>query len=230
LKRVISEGIIYKLIKYSDDSAIAICFLRDFGKTKIFINKAFSKKRGVNKFFPAEIDFLRKDESDLHKLYGIKYDTSKGYFLENPQIFLRLNIVFNIIDLLYHDDEPDEILYKYILNINEKNMTKWTVYTINYILKIQGLLKNYDVCGECGCSLEEIVLVNGDFLCEKCSGKNSFLNKTRTEILNKVFLPEYKSVKISKEDEIYIVKFLTKYVQTIIGKEIKGVDLLEELI
>ncbi|MBZ4672774.1 MAG: hypothetical protein JG762_1004 [Deferribacteraceae bacterium] len=229
MRRVVSEGIIYKIIKYSDSSAIAFSFLKDYGKVKLFINKAFTKKKGLNKFLPGEIDFQKKDESDLNKCYGIKYDTSKSYFIENPEIFIRLNIVFNVIDILYYDDEQDETLFKYIYSLNEKNMSRWTIYVLNFILKKQGIGKSYDFCEKCGENVNKIVLHKGMFSCEKCEYDGLHLSKECTKILQKVYTQEFKELAISKEDEISILEFLLNYIESVTSKKIKGLSVLKEL-
>jgi len=229
LRRVVSKGIIYKIIKYSDASAIAFSFLKDYGKTKLFINRAFTKKKGLNKFLPGEIDFLKKDNSDLNKCYDIRYDTSKSLFIENPEVFVRLNIVFNIIDILYHDEEHDDTLFRYIYSLNEKNMSRWSIYIINYILKRQGIGKDYDICEKYGNKLDKIVLQGGEYLCKKCGDDGIHLNNSCTGILQKVYKNEFKDLNIFKEDEISILEFLLTYLESVTFKKINGLSILKEL-
>lgn len=229
MRRVVSKGIIYKVIKYSDSSAIAFTFLKDFGKTKLFINRAFTKKKGLIKFIPGEIDFQKKDNSDLNKCFDIRYDTSKSLFIENPELFVRLNIVFNIIDILYHDQEDDGTLFRYICSLNEKNMSRWSIYVINYILKRQGIGKDYEICEKCGIKLGEIVLQGGEYLCKRCGGDGLYLNNRCTGILQKIDKKEFKKLNIFKEDEILILELLISYLESISSKKVNGLLLLKEL-
>ena len=41
MERILSEGIIYKISKYADNSAIASAYTFDYGKIKLFIPKAY---------------------------------------------------------------------------------------------------------------------------------------------------------------------------------------------
>ena len=47
MERILSEGIIYKISKYADNSAIASAYTLDYGKIKLFMPKAYSSKGGV---------------------------------------------------------------------------------------------------------------------------------------------------------------------------------------
>lgn len=228
MKRVISQGIIYKLIKYSDASAIALCFFKEFGKLKLFIPKAYSKKRGITKFIPGEIDFQKKDESELNKFYSIQYDTTKYFFTEVPDVFIRLNILFNIFDIFYPIEEKDEKLYKYFTSINLTNFRRSTIYIINYIMLKQGIAKNFDRCENCNESIREVYLSNGSFLCKNCKSSNDAYLKDN-KILNVVFQKDFKNVLISKDEELNILKFLVKYLEDVSSKRITSLDILWQL-
>ena len=71
MERVLSEGIIYKISKYADNSAIASAYTYGYGRIKLFMPKAYSSKGGVQTFIPGEIDFLKKDTSELNKLSSL---------------------------------------------------------------------------------------------------------------------------------------------------------------
>lgn len=228
LKRIVSQGIIYKLAKYSDASAIATCFFKDFGKLKLFIPKAYSKKRGITKFIPADIDFQKKDESELNKFYNINYDTSKSFYAEVPDIFIRLNILFNIFDIFYPIEEKDEKLYKYMTSINTNNMRRSVIYIINHIILCQGIAKKFDKCENCNENMREIYLSKGSFLCKNCkSSYDAYLSDNK--ILSSVFSEEFKKVLISKDEELNILKFLIKYLEEISSKRITSLDILWQL-
>ena len=94
MERILSEGIIYKISKYADNSAIASAYTLDYGKIKLFIPKAYSSKGGVQTFIPGEIDFLKKDTSELNKFYNFRPDTAYMEYASTPAISLRLSLAF----------------------------------------------------------------------------------------------------------------------------------------
>ena len=60
----------YKLLNFADSSAIGFAFTEEHGKLKFFINRAFTKKGSIYKIIPGEIDFLKKENTDLNKFYN----------------------------------------------------------------------------------------------------------------------------------------------------------------
>jgi DNA repair protein RecO (recombination protein O) len=105
--RTHSKGIFYKLLNFSDNSAVGYAFTEEYGKLKFFIDKAFTKRGSVYKLIPGEIDFLKKENTDLNKFYSFKEDLTYYYFFEYLPLYLRLYLIFEVIDMLYNIEEKD---------------------------------------------------------------------------------------------------------------------------
>lgn len=229
LNRIVSPGLIYKVYRYSDNSAIGQCFFKEFGKLKLFIPKMYSNKGGVTKILPGDIDFLKKEHSDLNKFYGIRYDTSKMCFVENVDIFIRLNLIFNVFDILYTEGEPDVDLYNLIMHIDAKNMKRAAIYITSYILKNQGIFPNLRQCGNCGKLIETTVgLSHNEIVCNNCiRGDDLSLTPEQYRIFSNIFNSDiFKHIDPAAEDEYNILSFIARYTQRISGRKINGLDFL----
>ena len=119
MERILSEGIIYKINKYADNSAIASAYTLDYGKIKLFIPKAYSSKGGVQTFIPGEIDFLKKDTSELNKFYNFHPYTSYMEYASTPAVSLRLSLYFDIFDKFYELEQADTVIWTILKNINQ---------------------------------------------------------------------------------------------------------------
>lgn len=225
MHRIVSEGAIYKVHRYSDNSAIGYCFFREFGKLKLFIPKMFSSKGGVTKILPGEIDFLKKEHSDLNKFYGIRYNTSKMFFVEDVSIFLRLNLIFAVFDVLYPEGEADGELYNLIMCVDSKNLKRAGIYILSYMLKNQGFFPQVNSCGVCGETIKTTLgLSEMEIVCDKCLEEKDFcLNLRQTEIFLSIFSREkFRNLDISDEDELKVLLFIVKYTEKITGRKING--------
>jgi DNA repair protein RecO (recombination protein O) len=231
MRTVNTEGIIYKLINYSDNSAIAIAFTKDFGKVKFFVSKAFTKKGSVWKFIPGTIKFYLKPDTDLHKFYSINQNIDYYYFLDTPDIYLRLHLIFEIYDILNEVEEPDEYLWKLILNFKEENLYKASIYTIYYIIKSAGLIFDVNSCSKCGKDFHYGKLSIGGLYCNDCySDKFIAINKKNASIIKTLEkTDEFKNIFIDKKTELDILEILVKYIRVTEKVKIKGIDVLKSL-
>jgi len=83
-----TRGIIYQIIKYSEKSAICFAFTEDKGKLKFFVSNAFGKSKTILKLIPAELTFIYKHSTDLHKLLTVEYLTDYLFFRKILIFFL----------------------------------------------------------------------------------------------------------------------------------------------
>ena len=235
MKRISSNGIIYKYVVYSDSSCIASVFTEEFGKLKLFMPKAFTKKSGVVKFVPSTLDILRKENSDLFKLYSHSPHAKYISFLEVPDISIRLNLIFDIIDSLLPLDESYEYLYKLILNINKENAHKAIIYIIYIVFKISGSLPSFYTCRVCNNEIDLLSFYyEGDIICDKCVDKKTSTTPISEEI-NIIIKAlkcnsTYKNMVISQDQEDKILQLFVEHVELVTSKKLKSFKSFRELL
>ncbi len=235
MKRISCSGIIYKYVVYSDSSCIASVFTEEFGKLKLFMPKAFTKRSGVVKFVPSTLDILRKENSDLFKLYSHSPIAKYISFLEVADISIRLNLIFDIIDSLLPLDESYEYLYKLILNINQENVHKAIIYIIYIIFKISGTLPSFYSCKVCNNEIDELSFyLEGDIICDKCVGgkKSSTPISTEVNTILKALKSNstYKSTVIDLPQEDKILQLFVEHVEVVTSKKLKSFKSFRELL
>ncbi len=115
-------------------------FSKEFGRIKIFIPKAYTKKGGVVCFVPGLLDFAKKN-SDLSRFYSFDNYTDFYHYLNNHEIIIRLHLVFEILDGLIEPELADATMFELLLKYNDENFRRLTPYLIYFILK-----KKQDLC------------------------------------------------------------------------------------
>ncbi len=233
MERKFTESIIYRVIKYSDNSAIAFSFSKEYGKLKLFIPKAYSKKNGILSFVPGEIDFLKKDNSDLNKLYSFRPNPNYKYFIEEPIIYLRLTLIFDVFDNLYDVSQKEDILWNMILRLRQDNVYNATIFIIYTLLKKSGYMFEFYHCQNCGCEINgNATLIDGFTYCKTC--KNSGYIKINTDdllilkALNNTDL--YKKLKITLRKELSILEIFIKHIEVSTGKGLKSFSTFKSLV
>lgn len=233
MSREKSPSIIYRLVKYSDSSAIATAFSRDYGKVKLFIPKAYTKKGGVASFIPGILDFARK-QTDLGRFYSFEPDTSFYKFIDNHDIVLRLHLIFEIYDGLYHADITDEKLYDLLLKIDDVNFRKITLYIIYFMLRQSGVMYELDAC--CSCSSDENIYTVSDagIYCDICAEQLSLKTMCDKEssYIIKCFGNSalYRNLSISRKQEIQVLTALCAYAEKVMEKKLKSIKTIFDMI
>ena len=230
--KVSASGIIYKTFNYSDKSAISIAYTKEFGKIKLFMNKIYSKKGGIFKFIPGEIVFKKKDESDLHKFYQFNQYTSYFHFIDIPDIYLRLHLIFEIYDILNEVEIPYPYFWNLLLNLNKTNFSKGTIYIILNLIENAGIMFDVNICNKCGKTLNSAYITKTGVCCLNCS-KNSYilLSEQELALIKNAFYPEiFKKTEISTEEEKNILNFLVSYINQTENVKIKGLKILRDLL
>lgn len=218
-----TRGIIYQIVKYSEKSAICFAFTEDRGKLKFFVSNAFGKSKTILKLIPAELTFIYKHSTDLHNLLSLEYLTDYLFFQENPDLFLRLNLLFEILDTVLHDDRGSQQLWRYIVRLNNDNYKKGVLFIIYQLLLTSDLLyeKGCVVCG----NMEEDKLI--------CSNCYPISDDKNAEVLLDFF--SYVRIKdayrgFQLKDDSIIINFFVKVVEQSSGKTIKSYDFLRKLL
>ena len=233
MERLFASAIIYKLIKYTDNSAVAFVFTKDFGKLKLFMPKAYTKKNGIMKFVPGEIDFLKKDNSDLNKLYGFRHDPAFVHFVEEPAVYLRLNLIFDIFDSIYETEQKEPILWTLITRFRKENAVPALIYTFYAMLKNSGLMFDCDSCSVCGGETRDgAALSAGIYYCRHCAPDAAKkIGSGEDLILRALSKPNlYKNIKISAVQELGVLDILINHTETTSGKKLKSYGTFRELI
>jgi DNA repair protein RecO (recombination protein O) len=99
MTEVTTSAIIYRIFKYSDKSAIALALSPQYGKFKLFMPRAYSRKSGFMTFVPGTLTFLIKEHSDLHKFISFTHEPSFYHYIQTPDIIIRCTfcLIFLII-------------------------------------------------------------------------------------------------------------------------------------
>ncbi len=233
MERVISDGIIYKITKYTDNSAIASAYSYDYGKLKLFIPKAYTNKGGIQSFIPGEIDFLKKDTSDLNKFYSFKVDSEYTDYPSIPAISLRLSLYFDIFDKFYGIGQEDFVVWNIVKKYKTSDYSKVNLFGIYALLKNSGHMFNYSTCASCGNSISgNGCLYMGQYFCDKCKNDNGFNTKEYTNTILRAFSQKelFKNLKISLYDELAVLDLFAYHIENLLEKELKSYKLFKELI
>jgi DNA repair protein RecO (recombination protein O) len=218
-----SDAIIYKLHKYSDNSAVAKAFTADFGKVKLFVPKAFSKRGGLLTCLPGNLDFQMKEHSDLFRFHSFAQKPEYYMFINNHEIVVRLHLLFECIDLLYEDGLKDGYLWKLFLRIDDTNFRKAFLFTLRHIFEKSGILPDFTVCSECGCEPETGTVAEGEFFCEKCRYEGVFANGAVMLFMRSCANSELvKRLSVNREMEADTVRFLSAFYKSLHGKDLKS--------
>lgn len=229
MKRIKTPAIVYKLMMYSDKSAIVTAFTLSHGKIKLFVNKAYSKKGGISKMLPGDLDFLKKSNSDLNKFYAFYQNIGMSHFLESPAVYLRMNIIFEIFDMFYGLDVPDERLWRLLMNVTPNNIKKSSIYISNYILSESGFRDSFIFCPLCAKHMNEGFLESGRIFCRNCSNGDGFY--VDEELMEIFYAFEdnglYKKLFVNSGVEMKYWDFFQKYFYEITGKNLKALDTMK---
>lgn len=233
MSREKSEAIIYRLIRYSDSSAIALAFTRNSGKMKLFVPKAYTKRGGVVTFMPGLLDYGRK-ETDLHRYYCFEPNTLFYKYLDNHDIILRLHLIFEIYDGFYHPDMPDEVLYELLLKIDDVNYRKITAYIIYFILKRSGVMYELDTCANCSSDDDVFTVASTGLYCPTCAKQlklDSFCDKESAYII-KCFGNSslYRNITVNRKQELQVLSALGAYAGHVLEKPLKSLKTLMDIL
>lgn len=165
----VSKGIIYRIIKYSDRSAICFGFTEKRGKLKFFVSNAFGKNRSIQKIFPSEITYVYKETTDLHKILSIEYLTDYSFFQSETPLYLRLNLLFEVLDAVLPIGASVDELWRYISNLKRDNYLKGVSFIVFYLLEMVGFLTRGS-CALCGANVED------SFVCANCFKQKNLSN------------------------------------------------------
>lgn len=233
MERVFIEGIIYKLIKYTDKSAIALAYSYDYGKIKLFMPKAFTNKGGLVAFVPGEIDCLKKSNSDLNKLYAFRQFPEYMSYVENPFISLRLNLLFDIFDNLYETEQRENLLWTLVKKFKSAEPGKVLLFSIYAMLKNTGLMFDFEQCSLCGKDIaDEGALKDGLYFCETCVPEKAVKTGFDVNLILRSLAKNalYKNININLMQETQTLDMFVSHIQSSSGKKIKSYKAFKDLI
>lgn len=233
MERLISNGIIYKITKYADSSAIATCYTEDYGKIKLFVPKAYTKKGGIYTLIPGELDFLKKDNVELSKYYNFKPDTQYFEFATIPEISLRLNLIFDFYDKLYINEHIDKVIWHIILKFKTSDIKKLNIFALYAILKNTGNMFDFNKCSICGSECGSTsYLFDSQVYCENCKVDNAYkIDEFTNVILRSLGKKEiYKNLTIYNRHEISIIDLFSYHVESILGYSLKSAKLFKDVV
>jgi DNA repair protein RecO (recombination protein O) len=233
MSREKAQGLIYKLVRYSDSSAIGFAFTREYGRLKLFIPKAYTKKGGVICFMPGVLDFSKK-QSDLSRYYGFDHDPNYYHFIDNHDIILRFHLLFEVFDGMFEPESPDEKLYDLVLKINDENFRKITPYIIYFILKRSGVMYDLNTCSSCGSEENLFTVAKDGIYCDTCANLEkikSFCDKETAYILKSMGKASlYRNVTVNRKQEIQLIDSLSAYCEIVLEKKLKSKKTLLDII
>jgi len=228
-----TEALIYKLIRYADSSAIAFAFTRDYGRLKLFVPKAYTKKGGVVCFMPGVLDFSKK-ESDLSKYYSIDSDSSFYHYLDNHEILMRMHLVFEVLDGLYEPELPDKTLYELLLKFDDSNYRRLTPYILYFILKKTGVMFDLSACENCGSPESLFTVSERGLYCSDCALQlhiDSFCDRESVYIIKSMGNSSlYRNVTVTRKQEMQVLKALGEYCGSVMEKPLKSLKTVLDII
>ena len=233
MSRKSDNAIIYKLIRYQDASAIGLAFTESFGKVKLFIPKAYTKRGGVMSFVPGVLDFNHKESTDLSKYYGFAQNREYFHFIDVHDILLRLHLVFETVDILYGVDQSDERLWRLILKYSEENYRKLTPYILHHILSESGFGTDYSACCMCGGEADEGLICAEGLVCSYCTAPAESMKVSKSSLFflknisnNRIF----KNIKIARNEELELIKLLSMLAEKAADTKLRSTATLLRLI
>ena len=233
MSREKSEAFIYRIVKYSDSSAIAMAFSKDYGKLKLFVPKAYTKKGGIMAFMPGTLDFGKK-QTDLHRYYAFEPDTTYYKFINNHDIIMRLHLVFEILDGLFHTDILDDKLFDLLKKIDDTNFRKITPYIIYFMLKRSGVMFDTDSCVNCASDEDLYTVTKDGIYCSVCSkdlSLSSCCDKESSYIIKCFGHSQlYRNLTVTRKQEIQVLTALCGYAEQILEKPLKSLKTVFEII
>lgn len=233
MERILSEGIIYKINKYLENSAIVSVYTLEYGKIKLFINNVYSNKGGIQALMPGEIDFLKKDTSELNKFYNFRPDPSYIDYATTPAIALRLSLYFDIFDKFYEIEQPDRVIWTILKKYKTSDYSKINVFGIYAILKNTGNMFSYNICSNCGNNIgENGALKHGLYYCDKCMPAESFSTGGYINTILRSFSNQelYKNMTINIYNELSVLDLFAYHIEYVTGNILKSYKLFKELI
>jgi DNA repair protein RecO (recombination protein O) len=232
MSRHLTDAIIYKLHRYSDSSAVARAFTADFGKIKLFVPKAFSKKGGLLTCFPGVLDFQMKESSDLFRFYAFTQKPEFHRFINSHEIMIRLHFIFEVMDALYEEREKDGYLMRLIMKIDDANFRKATAFTVRHMFEKNGVLPDFSVCTNCGAEeCTDGFVPGGEFFCSNCRGAGVRAGGTVMLFMKSALSSEMmKNLIVNRENETEIISFFADFYKSLYGKELKSIATLKMLI
>ena len=142
MKNLNTSAIIYRLFRYSDRSAIALAFSPEYGKLKLFMSSAYSRKHGFMTLTPGNLTFDMKERSDLQRFGSFSHDPAYYHYSQTPEIIMRLNICFDFFEHLFHFGEMCPVFWSLCLKYSRDNYRKAGLYTVYRLIKEAGVMFN----------------------------------------------------------------------------------------
>ncbi len=174
---VVTRGIFYKFNKYSDRAAIAFAYSEKYGNIKLFVPSIANKNSVLIRHIPGTIHLSYKPNSDLHKLITFHEDLNYAHYLDTPEIYTRLSMVFEMIHYAHaysydntqprahmsnggndsngennsnNSNDSDNTLWYLLGRYNKDNPAKLTLYILFTILNQGGYMFSPWRCSSCG--------------------------------------------------------------------------------
>ncbi|MDR2870131.1 MAG: recombination protein O N-terminal domain-containing protein [Deferribacteraceae bacterium] len=166
MQEVTTDGLIYRLLRYSDRSAVALAFSPDYGKLKLFVPKAFSSKGGFMTFVPGSISFHKKASSDLHKFVAFSHSADYYFYTQTPEIMMRMHLIYDLYEQLFHVEERCKVLWQLSLKFTEDNYRELGLYTIYRLLREAGVM--FEPQCNCNITTGDYKLIDGQLFCASC--------------------------------------------------------------
>ncbi|GAB7140548.1 DNA repair protein RecO [Deferribacterales bacterium RsTz2092] len=227
MKEVSERGIIYKILHYSDRSAIVFALIAGYGKTKLFVKWAFSGKGGLLALAPGTITFNLKETSDMHRFISFSPDPTYYHYTQFPDILMRLNIVFEVFDNLFHTGEDSRALWSMSLKYTADNYVKACLYGVYRLMRDGGVL--FALVCSCGQMRGALRFYDNGLRCEACSGdyngSGSYagglaVSSRCGELLGSFADNElFKQTELSADDELELLRLFSYHIDNVVGRK-----------
>lgn len=144
-----TNGIIYRMHRYSDNSAVITMLANGYGKLKLFAPKIVSRGKGFHLFIPGSVEFTKRS-SDLHKISYFEADPTYYWFIDDSKVNIRLMLMLEYFDICYGSEQSCDSLITLIKRYTDSNFINVTIFGLHMILKNSGYGFSIEHCASCG--------------------------------------------------------------------------------
>lgn len=204
---VLMEGIVIKELLINENDKLLTIITAEYGKKTVLAKgiKAINSRRaaGANLFCHSNFYFEKKDE----RLWLQEIEV-KNSFQELSTDYRALALASYFCDVANEvcvEDNDETDMFRLLLNgiyalIHFQNKPRWIIKAAFEMktMCIQGFAPNFDSCVNCGVYLTELhknnlfELLQGGFVCNKCSSQKDFFVSNNGRVIN---TPVYEAIK-----------------------------------
>ncbi len=230
-----------------NDADRVVVFLTEKGKKKSAVSKNALrlKSRFAGKLEPYNFCMLeyfekKEDSGDLCKLNSVEVEISCFKSIGGKmEKFTAFSLISEILDSFVYGNEGGDKIFRLTehclsyLQENNANITAALSYYIFWLLKLSGVLPEFEKCSVCGSSLGENkkAYFNGkNFFCETHKSGEVSLDGNLINLMENIKTKKVSQIAETNADFKTLFLFLFSMLESVSNKKYKSFDLLKTLL